>query len=121
MTKSERGILSEWRVAKDRVENHGDGLVLHRKRTPYAEIDLLFATDPSSSSSHLPRMLILIEVKSVGTRELWGADLISVRQLDRLKRARVHLSLRYRLPVRFLIAVVRTPASIQYFDIDNES
>ena len=66
-------------------------------------------------------MLVLIEVKTLGARELWGADLISMRQLDRLKRARVHLALHYRLPVRLLIAVVRSSTSIHYFDIDNES
>lgn len=90
LTKSERWILSEFRVARDRSSTHGDVLLAHRFETPYAEIDLCFET---SSGDWL-----MIEVKS-WDHDIWGSDFISRRQLQRLERARLWLEAK-RLRVR---------------------
>src|SRR5690606_26022205 len=114
LTKSERWILSEWVVALDRCRRFGETLISHRERTPYAEIDLLFTSKQPTQvecsdrkSVLLSPDLTLVEVKSCRQRDVWGSDVISARQLQRLQRARFSLESRFRVPVRLCLAVVK--------------
>jgi Holliday junction resolvase-like predicted endonuclease len=111
LTRSERGILSEFWVARDRSGSHAEILLAHRQKTPFAEIDLLFESADRSA-------LHLIEVKSCAG-EIWGPNVISKNQLLRLERARTWLEARENRLARLLLAVVQTDASrpvISYFD-----
>lgn len=126
LTKSEQGILSEWIVARDRVDRCGEVLWAHREKTPFAEIDLLFeATASSRSFKDLPRFereidssyLCLMEVKTV-LGDLDGFRNLSIRQRGRLERARFYFQERYRRPVRLQLAVVDLRRRrIRYFDL----
>jgi Holliday junction resolvase-like predicted endonuclease len=114
LTKSERWILSEWLVATDRTLNHGERLLKHRERTPFAEIDLLTLSGCNR--------LLLIEVKTV-KMEIWGErSLITRAQANRLLRARAWLEDSYQKPVSLSLAVVShdlqvsAPPNIQYFE-----
>jgi Holliday junction resolvase-like predicted endonuclease len=98
LTRSERWILSEWLVAQDRVSRFGERLIFHRERTPYAEVDLVFES-PS-------RSLAIVEVKT-WRGEIWGPDVISRYQLQRLMRARLYFESRFRRPTTLVLAVVQ--------------
>jgi Holliday junction resolvase-like predicted endonuclease len=110
LTKSERWILSEWRVARDRTTRFHEQLVAHRERTPFAEIDLLFKKRD---------LYVLVEVKS-WRGELWAPEVISVRQAQRLVRARLFLEARLESPVQLWLAVVDPcdagESGIRYFE-----
>lgn len=106
LTRSERWILSEWRVAQERALVYGEKLLAHRERTPFGEIDLLFENGE--------RVLQLIEVKS-WQRELWGESVVSPRQARRLKRARDWVEDSFQRPTALLLAVV-SHDSIAYFE-----
>lgn len=104
MTKSERWILSEWWVAKDRTLNFSDQLYYHREKTPYAEVDLVFGSTPGESPS-----VTLIEVKTISAFQanaLWAGDMISRKQSLRLEKARWYFETKAQRPVRLLLAVV---------------
>lgn len=112
LTRSERWILSECQVLRHRQEFFDERLIMHRARTPFAEIDLLMESRE--------RRLTLLEVKSVGI-EVWGErSLITQAQTHRLTRARAWLEMRFERPVVFLLAVVSHEnvlfPSIQYFE-----
>jgi len=108
-------------VAWDRVHSHGERLLAHRLRTPFAEIDLLFASGGTGGGREGAggfrgfQGLSLIEVKS-WQGDLWRSDLISRRQVQRLERARLSLEARSGRPVRLLLAVVEMSGRIRYFD-----
>jgi Holliday junction resolvase-like predicted endonuclease len=98
------------------MQAHGERLLAHRFKTPYAEIDLVFQ-DKSGR-------LNLIEVKSCD-REIWSNEVISFRQRARLERARFFLESTRGVSVRVILAVVSLNAStdqnlslgsIRYFD-----
>jgi Holliday junction resolvase-like predicted endonuclease len=111
--KSELWILSEWLVARDRVCRFQDSLVAHRERTPYAEVDLVFSTQPPLSE------LTIIEVKT-WKGDIWGPHLISRQQIRRLERARAFMESRECKRVRLMLAVVdpfsSNPETVHYFD-----
>lgn len=94
-------------MAKDRILRFEEKLLLHRERTPYAEVDLVFGSPRSKSLS-------LIEVKSWNL-EIWRQDLISRRQVARLERARFFLQEKFKCPVSLVLAVVGE-SEIRYFD-----
>ena len=116
LTKSERWILSEWQVAQDRVLRFNEELLLHRERTPFAETDLLFRTRvPSTGTRGFRSYLHLIEVKSC-LDEIWGDQVVSHRQIQRLYRARLYFESKAGCPVRLQIAVVSQTLGIHYFE-----
>ena len=143
MTRKDRWILSEYVVAKDRVENYGDALIYHQQTTPYAELDLIFESartdsarnesaraEAARSETASPRLqvqagagdpsriLTIIEVKSVSS-EIWGQDVISRKQRLRLERARSYVELKARRQTRLLLATVqagRDGPVIHYFE-----
>jgi len=96
LTRNERWLLSEWRVADDRVRSRQESLLAHRERTPFGEIDLLCGDRAT---------LKLIEVKS-WRHELWGEGLVSMKQSRRLLQARAWCEERYRRPTELFLAVV---------------
>jgi Holliday junction resolvase-like predicted endonuclease len=106
LTKSDRWILSEYRVACDRESKHIEKMIAHRLRTPYAELDLVFETREGFT---------VIEVKSVGA-DLWGRPPLTRSQRIRLERARFWLESRARAKVRLLLACVTESGVIAYFD-----
>ena len=110
MTKSERWLLSEWLIARDLV-SRGETLLAHRERTPYAEVDLV--TENSE-------FVTVVEVKSWNRGlwgDLWGASVITQKQVSRLLAACHVLGCRFQRPVRLKIAVVDYPSlELRYFD-----
>jgi hypothetical protein len=120
LTKSERWILSEWRVAYDRVRNFKEVLIYHREKTPFAELDLVFAK-PSLRGSSANSSLIVIEVKSWNSEvlgDLWAEQILSRRQLFRLERACEYLRDHFKKSVHLEIAVAsQSPGTpIKYFE-----
>lgn len=112
LTRSDRWILSEFLVAKDRIERFGDTLLYHRQKTPYAEVDLIFDSRLADGS----RVLNMIEVKSVGA-EIWGPDVVGRRQIERLMRARAYIEKVAQKRTSFLLACVNPIKSeIRYFE-----
>jgi Holliday junction resolvase-like predicted endonuclease len=110
LTRKERWILSEWRVAKDRVERCNEELLGHQIRNYFAEIDLIF-----QSRDEPLRGLTIVEVKS-WSGEIWKGELLSARQAFRLERSREALEAKSGRPVRLLLAVVgRETWEIRYF------
>ncbi len=118
MTKSDRWILSEWLVAKDRVERFGEPLLHHRQKTPYAEVDLILG------SSLRAGPVTVIEVKSVSTNskaQLWAGEVISRRQVQRLEKARWFIEIKAKRPTKLLLATVEAKGGdakpvIHYFE-----
>ena len=106
MTKKDRWILSEYRVAVDREALFNETLISHRMRSPYAEVDLLFETAAGD--------FILIEVKSVD-RDLWGWPPLTTGQCMRLERARFWLESRSKRSVLLVVACVNKRGGITYF------
>jgi Holliday junction resolvase-like predicted endonuclease len=83
-------------VARDRTQEFGEILLRHRERTPFAEVDLVLKKDS---------LVTLIEVKS-SNGNLWGREVISYKQTQRLVRARYYLEAFFQVPTRLLLAVV---------------
>lgn len=118
MTKSDRWILSEWLVARDRVLRFNEPLLHHRQRTPYAEVDLILGSCTRAGP------VTVIEVKSVSIKDgaqLWAGEVISRRQVARLEKARWFVELKANRPARLILATVeakpgsQTPV-IHYFE-----
>jgi Holliday junction resolvase-like predicted endonuclease len=102
LTKSERWILSEWIVAKNRVFEFSECLLHHRLKTPYAEVDLLFARSDGR--------LNLVEVKSFNSSiygDFWADSLLPLKQSMRLKRAHHWLSEKFHKEVILSLSVVK--------------
>jgi Holliday junction resolvase-like predicted endonuclease len=118
LTKSDRWILSEFLVARDRTSLFGDSLLYHRQVTPYAELDLIFESTMRAPDG-LVRCLTIIEVKSVSAG-LWAREVVSRKQRLRLERARWYVELKAQRRTRLILATVETgPAGnpvIHYFD-----
>jgi Holliday junction resolvase-like predicted endonuclease len=108
LTKSDRWILSEYRVACDREVRLFEKLVAHRFRTPYAEVDLVFESQAGASFT-------IVEVKSLDG-DLWGRPPLTASQRARLERARFWLESRKTCQVRLLLACVTARGQISYFD-----
>ena len=110
MTRKERWILSEWRVAKDRVERWGEDLLAHRLRTPFAEVDLVTGIEGDTKAG-----LTMIEVKS-WSGEIWAGEVMSPGQKARLERSRTAIEERSGRRVTLLLAVVSAEGpEIRYF------
>ena len=118
LTKSDRWILSEWLVAKDRVLKFKEPLLHHRQKTPYAEVDLIFGSLERAGA------VTVIEVKTVSTREdsqIWSGEVISRRQIGRLCKARWHVEIKSQRPTRLILATVEAKPGghlplIRYFE-----
>ena len=118
LTKSDRWILSEWLVARDRVLHFEEPLLHHRQKTPYAEVDLILGSRLRSGP------VTVIEVKSVSVREgaqLWAGEVVSRRQFARLEKARWFVELKSKRPTRLLLATVEAKLGdanplIRYFE-----
>ena len=118
LTKKELSILSEWQVAKDRVQKFNEELIAHRERLGGVEVDLLLRSRGTSS------YWALIEVKSRDD-DLWdyGAA-VPVRQRRRYAHVAAILRERWEHPVGSRIAVVSHrerglfAPDIRYFDLE---
>ena len=97
------------RVARDRMARFDELLLLHRERTPYAEVDLVLRRRDG--------ILTLIEVKS-WDREIWASHVITQKQVRRLTQARFYLESKYARPVVMLLALVPSELwrQIHYFE-----
>ncbi len=105
-TKNERWILSEWLVARDRVERLHEELIAHRKRSKFAEVDLLFQTRLGYT---------IVEVKTES-----DFALLSFSQRQRLLRARASLEAASEKEVILILALVRQlgpKAEIEYVEL----
>jgi Holliday junction resolvase-like predicted endonuclease len=115
LTTSERSILSEFRVVQDRELLYRERLLLHRERTPFAEVDLVFESSDR-------RTVTMMEVKTWSGFK-WAQRPVSHAQERRLSRARAYLEARVAKPVRLQLALVKwvgVESEVAYLDFPLE-
>ncbi len=115
----ERGLHCEALVAQFLLRK-GLRFCGHRVRTPFAEIDLVFAggrsiADPQAGGIRSTEVAYLIEVKSLSNPERI-ANLIHNRQKRRLRRAMLYWQERHRIYARFFLAAVDYRGKITWIE-----
>jgi hypothetical protein len=117
----DRGLYAEYLVMQNLLCKVKSPRMRHRWETPYAEIDLYFEWDhmeemvfDSWSMPYPVRSGLIVEVKTLGKGD-WLAHRLTNHQMERLQRARAHVSSLRDVDVELALAIVHRDKSIEWF------